>query len=580
MKKIILTFCGIIFLGIVIVNAQKVNVDLSVKFNSNFKSDSIYLFFYSTTSAEPGQALPAPDKQFVFHNVKNKFQIYPGAYTMVVMAFGNRYLNTRIYIPPFNDFSMEITLNPMIIGWGGITEIEQIKEVTLRGEFNSYVKNGEIPLTKKGDVWKLDKKPDVLKESKEYTFYVNGQETTDLLNPNVKPLNAWCVFKNIYSNNELVFDPYLYSLVPSESELKVQDTLKQFLFKQLINEINLLQKEQNEIFQKATSREAALPFFDTLITKYSKLDNKYPQDLSQLIIEKELGLRIIKYIFLDAPQGDQNDPEFKNKLKEYFLGNESAENLKKINALINRLDPHSFLLTGEFASNIFMLQNLLDEFPELASKNNLSEKYYDDFFKDFINKSPNKKLCYSLLFNQAFFNKAKDKAKTIAILDEIQNNPEFADFIKSEEIDRLLSEINIKLGKIAPNFSVDLLTGKKISLSDFSGKYVFIDFWGSWCGPCRQEIPNIKMLYNSLSRDKLEIIGLAQDDETKLRDYIRDEKIEYPNALAPKELLAKYGITRYPTSFLINPKGKIVRMDIRGADSMELIIEEIKDYFN
>jgi peroxiredoxin len=175
---------------------------------------------------------------------------------------------------------------------------------------------------------------------------------------------------------------------------------------------------------------------------------------------------------------------------------------------------------------------------------------------------------------------SKDEAKTIAIIKEIKSNPEYTEFIDNEMIDGLLSKINIKLGKIAPTFSVELLNGKTISLGDYSGKFVFIDFWGSWCAPCRQEIPNIKKLYSSLSRDKLEIIGLAQDDEKNLRNYIEEQKIEYPNALASKELLAKYGISRFPTSFLINPKGKIVRIDVRGNDAMELIREEIEDYYN
>ena len=580
-KHILILFC-IFFLGLIIGNAQNVNVDLSVKFNGDFKSDSVYLFFYSTTNHELGQALPAPVKQFVFNNLKNDFQIYPGAYTIVAMSFGNKYLYSRIYIPPVKNFSIEIAFNPSIIGWGGINAIEQINEVTLRGEFNGYQKNGEIALTKQGNVWKLVEKPEVLKVGKEYTFYVNEEETTDLLNSNFRILPAWSVFKNLYSNNELVFDPSLYSLVYKESELKVADTLQQFQFKQLVNEINLLEKEKNEIFRNATSREAVLPLFDTIITKYSIIQDKYPKDISQLFAHTYLDLIITK-ILLDTPQGNQNDPEFENTLKNYFLGKEFEVKFKKINEMINNLDPNSFLLNGDFVLDLNIMQNLLNEFPELAPKNNLSEKYYDEFVDHFIEKSSNKKLCYSILIQNANMLKSSNEAKAIEILDEIENNHDYADFIDRTQIDRILGQINIKLGKFAPNFSVDLLNGKKISLNDYKGKYVFIDFWGSWCAPCREEIPNLKLMYNSLSRDKLEIIGLAylsQDTETILRDYIKEQKIEYPNALAPEEVLAKYGISRFPTSFLINPKGKIVRIDVRGADAMKLITEEIEDYYN
>lgn len=580
MKKSIFIALGILFLGVILCNAQNVNIDLTVNYNGNIKSDSVYLFFYTTTNSETGQALPAPDKKFVFHKANNEFQIYPGAYTMVAMNFGYKYLYTRIYIPPTNDFSMEITFNPMIIGWGGITEIEQIKEVTLRGDFNGYEKNGEIALTKNGKVWKLDEKPEVLKEAKEYTFYVNGQETTDLLNPSVNLLASWYVFKNRYTDNELVFDPSLYSLVNKESMLKVDDTLQQYQFKQLVNEMNIFEKEQSEIFKKASSAEAALPLFDTLLWKYSIIKNKYPNDFSQPIIEKQLVLNSIKSLYLEAPQGNSSDTEIKEKKKEYFLGDEFGLSFIKINDLINELNPNSFLLKGDFAQSFKMLQDLLNEYPEIATKNNLSEKYYDKFLEGFIEESTNKKLCSSILFYQAFIYKRSDEEKAMAIFNELKNNPDYADFINNETIDRILNEFNIKLGKIAPDFSVELLDGKNISLNDYKGKFVFIDFWGSWCAPCRNEIPHIKLLYDSISRDKLEIIGLAQDDETKLRSYIQEQKIEYPNALASKELLSKYGISKYPTSFLINPKGKIVRIDVRGADAMKFIGEEIEDYFD
>jgi len=184
---------------------------------------------------------------------------------------------------------------------------------------------------------------------------------------------------------------------------------------------------------------------------------------------------------------------------------------------------------------------------------------------------------------QAYISQRKDATKTREILETIINNPLYEPFLNQNEIESLMAKLNIKLGSLAPEFSVTTLTGKSLKLSDYSGKFVFIDFWGSWCAPCREEIPNIKKLYSSISREKLEIIGLVQlstDTETKLRDYIQEQKIEYPNALAPNDLLAKYGISKYPTSFLINPKGKIVRIDVRGADNMEFIGEEIEDYFN
>ncbi len=580
MKKNILTFAGIIFLGIVFSNAQNVNVDLTIKFNSNIKADSVYLFFYPTTSVELGKLLPVPDKKLVIHELNSTFQIYPGAYTLGVLAYGSKTLNTRIYIPPVENLQMELVLNPLIIGWGGITSIGQITDVTLRGDFNKFEKNGEIPMSKKGNVWKPEKKPDVLEVGEKYTFYVNGQETVDLLNPKILAFADWLVIKNVYKNNELVFDPSLYSLIYKESEVKFADTMLQFQFKKLVNELNLIEKEMNEIIRNRPSKETLILTFDTILTKYEEIQKNFPNDITQLMIERFLDLTVTKTLYFDVPQGNINDTLFQKKIKEYYLGKEFETSFKKINELINKIDPNSFLINGEFVYHLNRMQSLLNEYPEIPAKYNLSEKYYDEFVDNFIGKTPNKKLYYRILLIKANMNLSKDEANTIAIIEDIKSNPEYTDFIDNEQIEKLLSKINVKLGKIAPTFSVDLLNGKTISLGDYSGKFVFIDFWGSWCAPCRQEIPHIKKLYSSLSRDKLEIIGLAKDDEKNLRNYIEEQKIEYPNALASKELLAKYGISKYPTSFLINPKGKIVRIDVRGSDAMELIREEIEDFYN
>lgn len=580
MKKIILILISILFLGIILSNAQNVNVDLTVKFNGAIKSDSVYLFFYPTTSIELGQRLPKPDKKLVIHELKSTFQIYPGAYTLGVLAFGSKPLNTRIYIPPFENFRMELELNPLIIGQGGITSVEQINKVVLREDFKVNEKKGEIPLLKKGNVWKLEKKPEDLQDGKRYTFFVNEQQTTDLLNPKVLAYSNWLKLKNVYSNNEIVFDPSLYSMEYKESELLVADTMQQYQFKEFIKEVNGLEIKERPLLKNWGSPEKTALSIDSLIKEYSLLSDKYPKDISQISLEKELGLRIFENMVLTFSLGNPNDSESKEKKKEYLSGKEFEVKITKIKELINKLDPNSFLLKGEFVSSFPMMQNLLKDYPDIQESYNLPYGYFDEFIEKFIKESPNKKLCYNILLKKAVMSQFRDEEKSIELLNNLKNDAQYAEFINDVQINRILSQMNIKLGKIAPNFTVELLNGKKISLSDYQGKYVFIDFWGSWCGPCKIEIPYIKKFYNSISRDKLEIIGLAQDKEPELREYIKNKKIEYPNALAPKELLAKYGIRGYPTSFLINPKGKIVRMNVRGESTFELIKEEIENYFN
>ena len=181
----------------------------------------------------------------------------------------------------------------------------------------------------------------------------------------------------------------------------------------------MLEKEKNEIFQKATSREAALISFDSLLAKYSQIEKNYPADISQIIIEKELGLQIIRY-FGSAPYGDRNDEHVKAKQKQYMLGDESGLYFKQINELINKLDPNSFLLSAEFAQSLITIQDILNVFPEMAEKHNLPGNYYQEFLDNFVRESPNKKLCYSMLMTQAYIYLKGNEAKTLAIIEEIR----------------------------------------------------------------------------------------------------------------------------------------------------------------
>ena len=108
---------------------------------------------------------------------------------------------------------------------------------------------------------------------------------------------------------------------------------------------------------------------------------------------------------------------------------------------------------------------------------------------------------------------------------------------------------------------------------------IFIDFWGSWCGPCLGEIPNIKKLYASVSKEKLKVIGLAYDDVNALAKCIEENKIEYPNAIAPDKTLKEYGITAYPTTLLIDPDGRIIAKNLRGSNLVAAVQEKM-DSFN
>jgi cytochrome c biogenesis protein CcmG/thiol:disulfide interchange protein DsbE len=113
----------------------------------------------------------------------------------------------------------------------------------------------------------------------------------------------------------------------------------------------------------------------------------------------------------------------------------------------------------------------------------------------------------------------------------------------------------------APEFKLAGLEGKPLSIADFHGKVVLLNFWATWCGPCRAEIPDLVELQNKY-KDQLQIIGLVVDDEDQdaIKKFITEFGINYPVAVAPDEIRMQYGgIAALPTSFVIDAEGRVVQ---------------------
>lgn len=144
----------------------------------------------------------------------------------------------------------------------------------------------------------------------------------------------------------------------------------------------------------------------------------------------------------------------------------------------------------------------------------------------------------------------------------------------------LLSRIEklhqVSVGQKAQDFSMADLTGKKVHLSDFRGKYVLLHFWASWCNPCRQENVFLKQAYARNKNESLVFIGVSLDeDKQKLMNAIMDDQIGWMQLAALKgfevDAAKKYGIIGIPRNFLIDPTGRIIANDLRGDKILERI---------
>lgn len=113
---------------------------------------------------------------------------------------------------------------------------------------------------------------------------------------------------------------------------------------------------------------------------------------------------------------------------------------------------------------------------------------------------------------------------------------------------------------LAPDFTLTDLTGHEVKLSDLRGQVVIVDFWATWCGPCRLETPWLVELRNQYHKQGMEVIGISLDngDVTAVEQFAKEYQIKYPVAMGTQQVSDAYGsITAIPTTIIIDRQGQI-----------------------
>jgi len=138
-------------------------------------------------------------------------------------------------------------------------------------------------------------------------------------------------------------------------------------------------------------------------------------------------------------------------------------------------------------------------------------------------------------------------------------------FLVSSLVVFLLISCKSKELTIAPDFTLQDINGNEVTLSDFKGKVVILNFWATWCPPCRKEIPVFIELYKKYKDEGLVIIGISLDREGKkvLIPFVKKFGINYPVLIGTQKVVDAYGgIRGIPTTFIIDKKGKIRKKHI------------------
>ncbi|MFC5270137.1 redoxin domain-containing protein [Adhaeribacter terreus] len=206
---------------------------------------------------------------------------------------------------------------------------------------------------------------------------------------------------------------------------------------------------------------------------------------------------------------------------------------------------------------------------QVASENN---------FKNFIRRNPNSIMSvYSTL---TLINPEEQYAfadSMLTIYKKTQPNSKYTKALN----ERLTKLGSVTVGSMAPDITLATPEGGTKSLSSLKGKYVLIDFWASWCGPCRRENPNVVKMYNKYKDKGFEIFGVSFDQsKEKWVKAIADDKLTWPHVSDLKgwESAAGklYNITAIPHTVLIDKEGKIIAKNLRGAALEAKLAEVLK----
>ena len=279
-----------------------------------------------------------------------------------------------------------------------------------------------------------------------------------------------------------------------------------------------------------------------------------------------------------------------NKSNQFLFLEGDYSKLKVQGDSINIILQDHFKYRNGIISEIQKINNLNDQ-EKIILKNNILAKY-QEYLKKFINQNqqspsiimvlgeiqnPVEFMNELLLIKEVIINQFENQKYLTDINNAIENANQQKKFLAQQE-DRAIQELDqrkklgLEIGARAPEIALSDVNGKIIKLSSLKGNVVLIDFWASWCRPCRAENPNVVKLYNKYKNKDFTIYSISLDqDRKKWIDAINQDQLSWPNHVS--ELTGwkstpgiQYGVSSIPKTFLIDKDGIIIGYDLRGSN--------------
>ena len=218
---------------------------------------------------------------------------------------------------------------------------------------------------------------------------------------------------------------------------------------------------------------------------------------------------------------------------------------------------------------------MLDSLQKIYKQLSVKEK---DFVKEYAKNHPASYVAAFEVYQKFSYN--PDAAE----LDSVYNDSAMS--IQNSYFGKKIKKVldiakKTAMGNAAPEFAQNDASGKSVSLASFKGKYVLVDFWASWCGPCRAENPNVLKAYSKYHPKGFDILGVSLDEKKdKWEEAIKKDNLNWTQVSDlqgwKNSVAVLYGVQAIPMNFLIDKDGKIIAKGLRGDDLGKKLSEVLK----